>query len=305
MGVVEHFLHFFTPRHTNNHRARALHTSSLSIYIALLLIFQIAITAVTKFEPQILGYASNITVSDLLSGTNSRRASAGVGPVQLDGQLNSAAAAKAADMFANQYWAHTSPSGRDPWSFIVAAGYSYLFAGENLARDFGDSGAVVSAWMNSPTHRENLLNSRYKDVGFAVVNGKYGNHETTLVVQMFGTRPGGTPTVQTTEQKPSVAPSLPPVPEPVASAPATPSTPAGEILNIEVPKTNPPRFDPFTLTKNVSTGLVAALMGVLVIDGILVYRRRVVRLSGHNLAHLLMLLAVLAALNLIGRGVIL
>lgn len=302
MGVLEHFLHFFTPRHTNNHRAKALHSSTLSIYIGLLLAFQIALTVITRFEPQILGYASNIAVSDLLSQTNQRRSAAGVGQVQLDGQLSAAATAKAADMFANQYWAHTSPSGRDPWSFITGAGYSYLFAGENLARDFGDSGGVVSAWMNSPTHRDNLLNSRYRDVGFAIVNGKYGNHETTLVVQMFGTRPGGVPTVQAEEKAPA------PVATPSAPVPATPP---GEILNLNVPPpTGGPtggqaKFNPFSLTKNVSLGLVGMLAVVLVVDAVLVARRRIFRLSGHNLAHLLMLLAVMAALNLIGRGIIL
>ncbi|MBI4099620.1 hypothetical protein HY440_01290 [Candidatus Microgenomates bacterium] len=303
MRTIEGFLHFFTPRHTNNHKARALHPSSLSIYIGLLLVFQIILTGVSHFQPQILGYASNISVADLLFQTNSKRAAAGVGTLALNGQLNAAAAAKATDMFANQYWAHTSPAGRDPWSFITGAGYSYLFAGENLARDFGDSSAVVSAWMNSATHRENLLNPRYKDIGFAIVNGKYGNHETTLVVQEFGARAGAAPSVAA----PQIAPVAPP---PVASPPAeqpkpVTATPPGEILNLETPKFSPPKFDPFTLTRNVSFGLIAMLMAVLVVDGILVYKRRIVRLSGHNLAHLLMLLAVLAALNLIGRGVIL
>lgn len=290
MRVFEHLLHFFTPRHTNNHRAKALHSSTLAIYLALFLVFQIGITAISRFQPQILGYASNITVSDLLSVTNEKRAAVGAGRLEFDNKLSQAAGAKGTDMFANQYWAHISPSGRDPWSFILGAGYNYLFAGENLARDFGDTKSVVNAWMNSPTHRENLLNSRYRDVGFAVVNGKYGSHETTLVVQMFGTKPGEAPTVEA----PSKA-------EPITSS--TPS--AGKILNIQTPPTNPPKFDPFTLTKNVSLGVIALLAVVLVVDGVLVYKRRIVRLSGHNLAHLLMLLTVLAVLNLINRGLIL
>lgn len=290
MGFVESFLHFVTPRHTNNHRAKALHGSSLSLYIGLLLIFQIIITGVSRFEPRILGYASNVTVSDLLTQTNARRLAAGAGALSLNSQLSAAASAKAADMFANQYWAHNSPTGRDPWSFIVGAGYNYLFAGENLARDFGDSKSVVDAWMNSPTHRDNLLNSRYREIGFAVVNGKYGNHETTLVVQMFGTRPGVAATVEA-PLKPSVE---------VFSTPS-----GGQILNLETPPAPPAKFNPFSLTKNVSLALTLALMGVFVLDGILIYHRRVVRLSGHNFAHLLMLLAVLAALNLIGRGLIL
>jgi hypothetical protein len=68
----------------------------------------------------------------------------------------------------------------------------------------------------------------------------------------------------------------------------------------------PVRLDIYSVTKNTTTGLVVLLAGVLVVDSILVYRRRTVRLSGHNFAHLLLMLAVLAALNLIGRtGIIL
>ncbi len=283
----------------------------LTFYIGLLLVLQIGITTLAKFNPQILGYASNITVSDLLADTNQKRTAAGAGPLSLNGQLAFAANAKAADMFANQYWAHTSPQGRDPWSFILGAGYNYLFAGENLARDFGDSASVVNAWMNSAAHRENLLNSRYQDVGFAIVNGKYGDHETTLVVQMFGTRAAAAPTVEAPKTVPSAPALSAPAKQPVATAPAAITAPeqatksGGQILNVETPKTGGPKLEVFSVTRNISTVLVVFLIGIFVIDGILAYKRRVVRLTGHNFAHLLLLLAVLAALNLIGRGVIL
>lgn len=310
MRFIEPLLHFFTPRHTNNHRAKAIQNSMLTFYIGLLLVLQIGITVVAKIDPTVLGYASNITVSDLLADTNKDRVVAGVGQLTLNSQLSNAAAAKAADMFANQYWAHTSPQGRDPWSFIVAAGYNYLFAGENLARDFGDSAAVVNAWMNSPTHRDNLLNPRYKEVGFAVVNGKYGDHETTLVVQEFGARTAGQPSVEAPAESPTPpAPVKPaaPVPATPAAQPAQqpPASRSGEILNLGTPKISGPKFDAFTLTRNISLGLVFFLIAVFIVDGYLVYKRKVVRLSGHNFAHLMLLLAVLAALNLIGRGVIL
>lgn len=294
MRLVETFLHFFTPRQTNNHKARALHVSAISFYITLLLIFQIGLTLLGKVNPEILGYASNISVADLLTYTNEKRAAAGLATLSLNQELSAAAAAKAGDMFASQYWAHTSPNGRDPWSFITDAGYYYLFAGENLARDFGDSRAVVEAWMNSALHRDNLLNSRYQDIGFAVVNGKYAGHETTLVVQMFGMRAAGVPTVST--EKPKVA-AVPPGPVEIK--------PEVAVLPMNVVVKTTPKIDLFSLTKNLSLGLVVVLAGVLIVDSALVYRRRVVRLSGHNLAHLMVLIAVLAALNLIGRGMIL
>lgn len=292
MPIFETFLHFFTPRHSNNHRARALQTPFLTFYLVLLLVFQIGITGLGRFQPAVLSYATNISVSDLLNTTNEKRLASGAEPVQLNSKLSAAAEHKAEDMFANQYWAHTSPSGRDPWFFIVGADYHYLFAGENLARDFGDSRSVVNAWMNSQSHRDNLLNPRYKDIGFAVVNGKYAGHETTLVVQMFGTRSGGSPTVQTNEAAPAAV--LPPS-----------TSSAGQILNLKSLPVSPPKLNPSSLTKNISLGILTALIIIFAIDGILVYHRRIARLTGHNLAHLLILLAALAALNLINHGFIL
>lgn len=285
---VEHLLHILTPRHTNNHKARILHPISLVNVITVFLVFQVVLTAFARLAPGVLGYASNISVSDLVKYTNDQRKLAGDEPVVLNAKLNAAAQAKAEDMFANQYWAHNSPSGKDPWSFILAAGYSYLFAGENLARDFADSKSVVDAWMKSPSHRENLINPRYKDVGFAVVNGKYNGYETTLVVQMFGTRPVGEPTVEET-----VALPIQPINQGSGAA----------VLNTETQKPNI-KIDMFGLTKNLSLGVIVVLLGVLVVDSALVYKRRIVRISGHNFAHVLFLLAVLVVLNLIGRGIV-
>lgn len=265
-----------------------LHASAISTYLVLLLAFQIILTGIARFRPEVLGYASNITVVDLLKYTNEQRVKNKALPVILNQELSDAAQLKARDMFANQYWAHTSPTGRDPWSFINDTGYTYLFAGENLARDFGDSQSVMEAWMNSASHRENLLNPRYQDIGFAVVNGQYNGYETTLVVQMFGATSNARPAVETIKT------------EPEKEETRVTTSSAGIILNTGTG--GPPfKVDVFSLTKKVSLGLTVVLIGVLLVDSILVYRRRAVRLSGHNFAHILFLIAVLVALNLIGR----
>ena len=74
-------------------------------------------------------------------------------------------------MFSKNYWAHFAPDGStSPWDFIHQSGYNYIFAGENLAKGFTDANSVVAAWMNSPSHRENILSNKYKDVDR--VNGK-------------------------------------------------------------------------------------------------------------------------------------
>ncbi len=315
MNLKDFLLHLLIPRESNNHRAQALHFSAISFYITVLLVFQIALTGVTGLRPGVLGYASNISVSDLLKDSNNKRAQAGVPALSLNDQLTNAAAGKAGDMFQSQYWAHVSPTGKTPWDFIIGAGYNYLFAGENLARDFNDSQAVVNAWMNSPAHRDNLLSNRFHEVGFAVVNGKYGNSETTLVVQMFGTKAGAPPTVAAPETAPtpSSTPNAPTLTlSPTASASATPSalptTPAptegqGNGIVLQEQTSSRPT-DVLGLTKNVSSGLIVALVALLMIDSILVYRRKTVRLSGHNLAHLMFLLGALVIINLISRGTV-
>ena len=101
-------------------------------------------------------------------------------------QLTSAAEKKAKHMFEYNYWAHIAPNGTDPWSFILGEKYDYLYAGENLAKNFTNSEDVVEAWYKSPSHRENLINGKYTEVGFATVNGVLDGYETTLVVQLFG-----------------------------------------------------------------------------------------------------------------------
>lgn len=296
MRFFEDIFHFFVPSPTNGHRARGLHLSSLSLYLVVLLVFQVGILFVSRFSPGVLGYASNITVEDLLKYTNEKREAAGVGTVVLNEQLVSASSMKADDMFKNQYWAHISPSGKDPWSFIISAGYNYLFAGENLARDFGDSKSVVEAWMKSPSHRDNLLNPRYQEIGFAVVNGKYAGYETTLVVQMFGTKPTGAPTIDVT--KPKVV-TLPSGANPKISANILPGSVEGTFaLNL-------PKIDIYRLMRWISLGSIMFLLGLLVIDAIVVWHKKVVRLSGHNFSHVLILLVALIAVSLIGRGIIL
>jgi hypothetical protein len=65
-------------------------------------------------------------------------------------------------------------------------GYEYIMAGENLAVNFLESEAVNTAWMNSPTHKANLLNKNYEQIGIGIAQGNYGNRESMFVVQMFG-----------------------------------------------------------------------------------------------------------------------
>lgn len=127
-------------------------------------------TWVGTLHRNVLSYATDITATSLLSATNSQRSANGLGGLTQSGTLAQAAQAKAADMAANNYWAHTSPAGKTPWTFIDATGYSYESAGENLAYGFATSNDTITGWMNSPGHRANMLNTKYTEVGFGIIN---------------------------------------------------------------------------------------------------------------------------------------
>lgn len=157
----------------------------------------------------VLGYATDMNLTSLLQETNIQRSQNGQSALTLNGQLSQAAQAKAEDMAARNYWSHVTPDGAQPWAFIANAGYSYTTAGENLAYGFDTSTAAVAGWMNSPSHRANLLNGGYQEVGFGVANAPNFQNagEQTIVVAMYAT-PQKVATA-TQNAQPTLAPKQP------------------------------------------------------------------------------------------------
>lgn len=139
------------------------------------------------------GDVASVIVSTLVGLTNADRSSENLGTLSVNPLLTAAAQAKADDMAAKGYFAHTSPDGKTSWYWFKQEDYSFSYAGENLAVDFNDSDAVEQAWMNSPTHRANILNAHFTEIGIATAVGTYEGRTTTFVVQMFGT-PASAPT---------------------------------------------------------------------------------------------------------------
>jgi hypothetical protein len=182
------FYNLFIPNKKNKFHPPALRSTGLVIFSILFVIIPTLYNAVTAHRFKVLGYSINITVSDLHNLSNQERINVGLSALSLNSQLNNAAYAKAQHMFANNYWAHVAPDGTTPWSFIANSGYSYISAGENLAKNFNYSNGVVAGWMASEGHRANILHTSYQDVGYAVLNGTLLGEETTLVVAMYGQR---------------------------------------------------------------------------------------------------------------------
>lgn len=134
-------------------------------------------------------FLSSITTNALAELTNRHRQEKLLAQLTPNQKLAQAAQWKAEDMAAKGYFAHISPEGVAPWYWIDKADYRFGCAGENLAVNFIDSKDVTDAWMNSPSHRENILNNNFTEIGIGMAQGSYQGQKTTFVVQMFG-RPG-------------------------------------------------------------------------------------------------------------------
>lgn len=216
-------------RYGHHHKQTKKYHHTYWPYLPLALIITLGI-AVSNFWPTlqsaILGYATNTTINGLLLETNNERAAAGVGNLSLNSQLNAAAQAKAEDMASRGYWAHNTPEGNPPWTFIQQSGYAYTAAGENLAYGFDSSGATVAGWMGSPPHKQNLLASGYVHAGFGIANAEnyQSNGPQTIVVAMYGTpvafaeapAPAEPATEPTPAPEPQTQPAETPAPTEVA-----------------------------------------------------------------------------------------
>src|SRR5260221_5212679 len=225
--MFEGLAHLLIPRASNNHKAKLIQTSTLAVITLLVILFQSVFPLFQPKTGQVLGYAANIAPSEVERLTNVERAKNGLPAVTDNPVLDAAALAKGHDMLAKGYWAHVAPDGTQPWAFFISAGYSYRYAGENLARDFSDANSAVNAWMASPTHRENMLSPNYKEIGIGVVEGNLAGADTTIIVQFFGTKLGESISAVTPKlvaQNATPKPTQIPIPVPVITlASAIPS----------------------------------------------------------------------------------
>jgi uncharacterized protein YkwD len=115
---------------------------------------------------------SGSTEAQVLALTNQERAKNGCGPLRMNSALTRAAEAHAADMVAKHYFAHDSLDGRSPFDRMKAAGFSGGSMAENIAVGYSSAAAVVTGWMNSPGHRQNILNCGYTMIGIGYDSGQ-------------------------------------------------------------------------------------------------------------------------------------
>ena len=213
-------------------------------------------------------------------------------------------------MFAENYWAHISPEGTTPWSFIRAAGYNYIYAGENLAKGFTNSQDVINAWMASPSHRKNVLSGNYNNVGFSIQTGNLTGEETVLVVEMFGSTNNQQPvaavsqgTTESTTQPTEEQASNPALLTQTKTETKT-QTPPKVNENLVMGLSRAPVLNSNTLTKNLALIVISSLIFILALDLVFVKRRRIARVVGHNIDHILFFVLMILLIIIFTRGIV-
>lgn len=175
-------------RHAQHHRHSKRYVKTYWPYLPMLAIVGLGLFVNSLWsQAGVLGTQSDFSSDRLLSATNQRRTTEKLSDLTLDPQLTAAAEAKAQDMVKRDYWSHTAPDGKTPWSFITASGYQYQTAGENLAYGFSSAADTITGWMNSSEHRANILNASYQQVGFGIASSPnyQGRGPATIVVAEY------------------------------------------------------------------------------------------------------------------------
>lgn len=139
----------------------------------------------TLHSPAALSAGPALDSEAVLNVLNQDRIKYGLSALTADQKLQEAATAKALDILQNNYFAHISPAGRQPWDFIKNAGFKYSFAGENLAINYQNALELQNDFMNSPNHRENLLSPLFDRIGIAVMEGEFRGKKAVVTVEMF------------------------------------------------------------------------------------------------------------------------
>ncbi len=279
-----HVFHFFIPHQKNNHRAKLLHNLTLFILILSVVLVSSLAVVIHKTNPDVLGVSYQISDQELLNLTNFERKKEGLAPLSLNSKLTEAAKKKGSHMFRYDYWAHFAPDGTSPWDFIRGEGYEYTYAGENLAKGFTTSYDAVRGWMNSPTHRANILSKQYSEVGFAILQGHLTGEDTVLIVQELGSTDNLAGVDKGTIDGSNIAVGTVPA---VAGSYQVSLPQGGPMYSQEVSST--PVVDIELAAKTLTFLVLSALLIALILDFIVIEKKKIPRNVGNNFDHVILI----------------
>jgi uncharacterized protein YkwD len=221
--------HYFIPHPHNNHYPQSIRPKALLTYTATLIGLKLLVTGILFVTVPNQAFLSQEIINKVHALTNESRLANGASVLALNSNLMEAAQAKANDMVAKGYFSHYTPEGNPPWFFIDKNIYPYEVAGENLAMNFTTAVTVHNAFLSSPSHKKNILDNRFNEVGFAVAHGEINGVQTQVLVEFFGKRnipstlPQPLPTSISEEVAPIQTPPIAVFTETVSSPPPAPS----------------------------------------------------------------------------------
>ena|SRR5205823_2596375 len=137
--------------------------------------------------------------AQVLSQLNSIRAQRGLVPLRVAPALSAAASLHSREMTQDGYFDHDSADGSPFWKrlerFYPSGKAQFWSVGENLLWESPeiDAGAAIQMWMQSPEHRKNMLDPRWREIGISAVHvaaapGYFKGDEVTVVTADFGVR---------------------------------------------------------------------------------------------------------------------
>ena len=210
---------FFIAHPGNNFHPKILKPGLILMLAVILIVIRVLLSPV-----QTEGSATDSQI--LMSLINRERSDRNLPILFLSQPLLAASAVKSQDMIDRDYFAHQNPDGDYVWGEIAAAGYGqYKILGENLAIDFATSEGMIQAWIDSPSHRENLLHPDFEHQGLTALYGDYQGRYTNLTTSLFGAQ-------EASAQTPTAPPAPQKNPAPVEEA--APPAPAEQIANEEL-----------------------------------------------------------------------
>ena len=175
---------FFIPNAANNYSPILLKQKMLFVYLIILIIINLVLGDLFFVRAK-----ASVDFYSLYSLHNEERKKRGLQELIVNTDLNTSATRKAEAMLTADCWSHYCPNGKSPWDFFNEVGYTYIYAGENLAEGFDDNEDVMNAWLNSPTHRDNILNPNFDEIGIGFAYGDFqGIDNNTIIVIHFGSR---------------------------------------------------------------------------------------------------------------------
>ena len=257
--------------------------------------------------PTVIQAEGGIDPANVMNLINNERTQRQLPALAANSKLNAAATAKSRDMLNRDYFAHVDPDGKYVWPRIEAAGYSpYSTLGENLAMDFASAETTVTAWMNSPTHRANILNQKFKEQGLSALLGEFNSKETIMTTSLFGAlklSTGSTSTPQTVKKSPAMPTSIAkitPTPSPIVKSTEVTETTKTEPVPFlsagNLPEQQPSKPIPVSnqaqtskLMQIIAAVIAACYLFFVLLDAVIIHRAKIIREHLKSSPHALLL----------------